>query len=47
MLNKKFIKNPNERNESTYKIYHNKFNKVKNLAKKYYYNKEFNEHKLG
>ena len=45
MLYKKFIKNPNERNESTYKIYRNKFNKVKNLAKKYYYNKEFNEHK--
>ena len=45
MLYKKFIKNPNERNESTYKIYRNKFNKVKNLAKKYYYNKEFSEHK--
>ena len=39
MLYKKFMKNPNERNESTYKIYRNKFNKVKNLAKKYYYNK--------
>ena len=45
MLYKKFIKNPNERNESTYKIYRNKFNEVKNLAKKYHYNKEFNEHK--
>lgn len=44
-LYKKFIKNPNEGNESIYKTYRNKFNKIKNAAKKYYYNKEFNEHK--
>ena len=44
-LYKKFIKNPNERNELIYKTYRNKFNKIKNAAKKYYYNKEFNEHK--
>ena len=44
-LYKKFIKNPNERNESIYKTYRNKFNKIKKAAKKHYYNKEFNEHK--
>ena len=44
-LYKKFIKNPNEKNESIYKTYRNKFNKIKNAAKKYYYSKEFNEHK--
>ena len=44
-LYKKFIKNPNERNESIYKTYRNKFNKIKKPAKKYYYNKEFEEHK--
>ena len=45
MLYKKFIKNPNERNESIYKTYRNKFNKIKKAAKKCYYNKEFEEHK--
>jgi len=34
MLYKKFIKNPNERNESIYKTYRNKFNKIKKAAKK-------------
>ena len=41
-LHKKFIKNPNERNESIYKTYRNKFNKIKKAAKKHYCNKEFN-----
>ena len=40
-LYKKFIKNPTQNNELTYKTYRNKFNKLKNAAKKYYYNKEF------
>ena len=44
-LYKKFIKNPNERNESIYKTYRNKFNKIKKAAKKHYYNNKFNEHK--
>ena len=43
-LYEKFIKNPNERNESIYKTYRNKFKKVKKAAKKHY-NKEFNERK--
>ena len=29
MLHKKFMKTPNERNESIYKTYRNKFNKLK------------------
>ena len=33
-LYKKFIKNPNERNESIYKTYRNKFNKIKKKKKK-------------
>ena len=45
VLYKKFIKKPTKENESIYKTYRNKFNKVKNVAKKNYYNKEFNEHK--
>ena len=44
ILYKKF-KKPIKENESIYKAYRNKFNKVKNAAKKCYYNKEFNEHK--
>ena len=44
-LYKKFIKNPSKKNELAYKTYRNKFNKVKSVAKKCYYNKEFNEHK--
>ena len=44
-LYKKSLKTPNERNESIYKTYRNKFNKIKRAAKKYYYNKEFDEHK--
>ena len=44
-LHKKFIKNQNERNVFICKKYRNKFNKIKNAAKRYYYNKEFNEHK--
>ena len=44
-LYKKFIKNPNERNESIYKTYRNKFNKIEKAAKKHYYNNKFNEHK--
>ena len=34
-LYKKFIKNPNERNELIYKKCRNKFNKIKNAAKRY------------
>ena len=34
---KKFIKNPTEMNEVTYKRIRNKFNKMKKAAKKKYY----------
>ena len=39
------MKNPYEKNESIHKTYRNKFNRVKRVAKRKYYNKEFNEHK--
>ena len=39
------MKNPNEKKESIHKTYRNKFNRVKRVAKRKYYNKEFNEHK--
>ena len=45
MLYKKFIKNPTERNKSIYKTYRNKFNKLKSVAKKQYYDREFSGHK--
>ena len=39
------MKNPNEKNESIHKTYRNKFNRVKRVAKRKYFYKEFNEHK--
>ena len=45
MLYKKFMKNPTERNNSIYKKYRNKFNKLESVAKKHYYDREFSEHK--
>ena len=44
-LYQKFIKNPNQRNELEYKRFRNKFNKIKQAAKRNHYNKEFIEHK--
>ena len=42
-LFKKFIKNPNNSNETIYKNYRNKFNKIKKAAKKIYYCEKFND----
>ena len=39
------MKNPTERKKAIYKQYRNKFNKLKSVAKKYYYDKESSEHK--
>ena len=41
-LYKKFIKNPNKTNETSYKRYRNKFNKIKKAGKKNYYCEKFN-----
>lgn len=42
-LYKRFIKNPTETNEKNYKVYRNKFNKIKRNAKKMYYSNKLNE----
>lgn len=45
-LYRKFLKFPNEINKIIYKRYRNKFNKLKDAAKKTYYNKKFDESNL-
>ena len=42
-LYKKFIKNPTDTNKKNYKVYRNKFNKIKRIAKKMYYSNKLNE----
>ena len=44
-LYKKFIKSPNKTNETAYKSFQNKFNKIKKAAKKKYYSEELEKHK--
>ena len=42
-LYKKFIKNPTDTSKKSYKVYRNKFNKIKRIAKKVYYSNKLNE----
>ena len=42
-LYKKFNKNPTDTSKKNYKVYRNKFNKIKRIAKKMYYSNKLNE----